>query len=665
MTSDTTLEADLVPPEKLPYMRGLDGLRAIAVMAVLFYHADFTWARGGFLGVEVFFVISGYLITSLLLVEWLRTGTVGLKTFWLRRARRLLPAVFLLLGAVSLMSIFIYRDVVHRMLGDVVAALGYFTNWFLIVENVSYFETFGRPPLLQHLWSLSIEEQFYVLWPLVFSFGMALFKAKKRETTIRSFLGLTVVGIVASTAMMAMLYTPYDDPSRVYYGTDTRAAGILVGVALSLVWIPWRLNKDLSSKKVSLLNAGGWASLLALGWILVATDEFSPLLYRGGFLVTSLVTAAVIAITVHPAARLGAVLEIAPLKWIGLRSYGIYLWHWPIFMVTRPGFDISGNPYLLFTLRTALTFGVAEVSYRFVEEPIRRLGFRTWMGQIRGVFGVSNLRGASIMGSAILATIAIVVGGLVLGAARPPAVTIASQAVSDGEPIPELTADVVAPPTTSAGPAEAAGDEAVAKAGPVDTGATEEGVQAAPTSSVPVASGESASTTSTPEDSIEEPVAQASPVTVSIIGDSVVAGAAAPLEAVFGSTLVLDATVSRQFKHADDVAAQMRADNLLGDVVIVHLGTNGAFSNETFDEVVSGLSDAQKLIIVNAKVPRRWEGSVNSAIAAGQERWPHVTVIDWHTIAGEHPEWFNEDRVHLNRTGQHEYAKLLYAAVNG
>lgn len=604
---------DLVPPERLPYMPGIDGLRAIAVMAVLFYHADFTWARGGFLGVEVFFVISGYLITSLLLVEWLRTGTIGLKSFWIRRARRLLPAVFVLIIGVSLAAIVVYRDALERMLGDVVAATGYITNWFLIVRDVSYFEVFGRPPLLQHLWSLSVEEQFYLLWPLIFSVGLALIHRGNQKRTIRSFLLLTIAGIIGSTLLMAFLFTPFEDPSRVYYGTDTRAAGILVGVALSLVWIPWRLPATLPPRQRTALNVGGIAALAALIVILVGMDEYSTLLYRGGFLLTSLVTAVVIGATVHPAGVLGGLLENPVMKWIGTRSYGIYLWHWPIFMVTRPGVDVADRPYVTFAVRTALTFVIAEVSYRYVESPIRHKGFRQWVIDTRRAAGIHTVRGGSIVAIAALASISFILAGLTWGS---------------------ITRDT--------------GSVAVA------SGATEE-------VSLPPVLEETPIETSTTSTTVALPPEY---VAVSMIGDSVLAGAQAVVENTLENPLVIDATVNRQFKHADDVAEDLRANGALGDVVVLHLGTNGAFSSDTFDEVIESLPDVDRVLVLTAKVPRRWEASVNRTILEGAERWPIVEVIDWHTISGQHPEWFFEDQVHLNGTGMRKYAELLSDAIN-
>jgi peptidoglycan/LPS O-acetylase OafA/YrhL len=669
ITTHQKTDADLVPPDRLPYMQGIDGLRAIAVMAVLFYHGDFTWARGGYLGVEVFFVISGYLITSLLLVEWLRTGTIGIKSFWIRRARRLLPAVFLLLGVVSLASMLLFRDTLYRMLGDVVAATGYVTNWFLIVNDVSYFETFGRPPLLQHLWSLSVEEQFYVLWPLIFTVGMLFFRGRSQKATIRSFLWMTVVGIIASTVLMALLFTPYEDPSRVYYGTDTRAAGILVGVALSLVWMPWRLPKTLNERATRTLNVIGVGALAGLIVILGTLDEFSPFLYRGGFLVTSVVTAVAIAITVLPAASLGTWLENPAMKWIGTRSYGIYLWHWPIFMVLRQGFDVPWGQIPTFIVRLALTFAVAEVSYRYVESPIRHLGFRQWMTNIRRIFGISTLRGGSAVAATALALVVVLFGGLVWGSVRglQPAV-IASPSGSGTVSGAVVEADIDQPATAGALTDDQAQGESIGVADePTTTGA--DGTQPSTTrvSETPedVSTGEnSPPAEGTPATTTLPPASAAQLSSVTLIGDSVLAGADAVVLATLPNDVDIQASVNRQFKHADDVANDLAGAGFLGEVVVIHLGTNGAFSAETFDEVMGSLVNTERVIVLTAKVPRRWESNVNSAIAAGAQRWPDVEIIDWHTIAGAHPEWFNDDKVHLNRTGMQAYADLLDSTIN-
>jgi len=655
-SSYTKLEqsADLVPPARLPYMRGLDGLRAIAVMAVVFYHADFTWATGGFLGVEVFFVISGYLITSLLLVEWLRTGTIDLKNFWLRRARRLLPAVFLLLAVVSTMSILFYRDTLNRMLGDVVAAMTYVTNWFFIFRQDSYFEAFGRPPALRHLWSLGVEEQFYILWPLIFTFGLAMLGKGTQKRTLKRFGLLVLSGVVASTALMFLLYTPYEDPSRVYYGTDTRATGILVGVLLALVWMPWKLPSKITRRQGISINAIGIVAIGILVYILGNLSEFAPFLYRGGFLVTSLVTVTAIAATVHPGASLGRILDTPVMKWIGTRSYGIYLWHWPIFVITRPGFDIPWAVAPTFAFRLALTFAVTELSYRYVESPIRHDGFRVWMTGIRHRIRINSVQTATTFALSVIAAIVLIGAGLVQGAVTQPTSLLASPDDTDSitvgmspaddqlEEQPEIDGEAQAPqPTLPTDGADSA----------VDTTSTTTATSS--TSTLP-----STSTTV-----ITQPPPPLPSVT--FIGDSVMLGAEQALIDTLPNDVNVDATVSRQFKHAGSVAADLRAAGRLGDIVVLHLGTNGAFNSEMFDKVMTELQDRDRVIIVNAKVPRRWEDLVNSAIDSGSKRWPNVEVVDWNTYGNARPELFGKDQVHLNVEGKGVYARLLDRVING
>jgi len=617
----TTKSGDLIPPERLPYMAGLDGLRAIAVMAVVFYHADFTWARGGFLGVEVFFVISGYLITSLLLVEWLRTDNVDLKAFWVRRARRLLPAVFLLLGVVALWSVFFLKDTLYRLGGDILAASTYVTNWFFIVRNDSYFEAFGRPPLLRHLWSLSVEEQFYVLWPVLFSIGFALVGGRSKHATIRRFRWLVIVGAIGSIAWMAYLFVPFEDPSRVYYGTDTRAAGILIGIALATAWMPWRLPKRVSARYKIGLNIAGWGSLVGLLAILWKMSEFSPVLYRGGLAVTSILTAVVIAVIAHPAGGFGKVLSNPVMDWIGTRSYGIYLWHWPIFMIMRPGVDVPWNSMLTFAVRLGLTFGIAELSYRYVETPIRKVGYRVWMRGITRRIGVATPRVATAVAVGVFVAFASV------------AAVLAVSAGGGG------SSTVVASP---------GGDSSEIGGVPVETTTT--------TNAIPVAS------TTTPPPTVTTPPDVPG---YTFIGDSVLLGAKAAVESAFGPNVVVDALESRQFKHADDVARELRAQGKLGDIVVLHLGTNGAFSSETFDEVMTELSDRDKVVVLTVKVPRRWESTVNSAIWSGKERWPDIQVVDYKSFGDAHPDLYVSDEVHLTATGRTKYAEFLDAQING
>ncbi|MDO8732480.1 MAG: acyltransferase family protein [Actinomycetota bacterium] len=355
---------------EMGYIPGLDGIRAIAVIGVLLYHADLDFIPGGFLGVDVFFVLSGFLITSLLLEQYQRSGRINFKVFYLGRIRRLFPALIAVLLVVGIVSAFFYKDAAGRSLSDIIASFFYVNNWWYIVGDQSYFDFIARPPLLKHLWSLAIEEQFYFIWPAVAFLIM-------RKWQRRGVLLFSLLLAFASTAWMFYLsnangYPELADPTRVYFGADSHAMGLLIGAALAAVWRPGRMQAKVNPLARNLLNLIGVLALAGLLGFYVFVGEFAPWLYRGGFLILAGIVALLIAITSHPASGFCWLLGLQPLRYIGQRSYGLYLWHWPIFAVTRPELDIPLDGLSLLVLRLGLTFGAAELSYRYLEMPIRR-----------------------------------------------------------------------------------------------------------------------------------------------------------------------------------------------------------------------------------------------------------------------------------------------------
>ena len=334
------------------YMPGLDGLRALAVLAVIAYHLQPGWAQGGLLGVGVFFTLSGYLITDLLLGQRDAVGHLRLGNFWLRRARRLLPALFLMLAVVVAWVTLLDRSQLPALRGDVLAAALYVSNWWNIFRHASYFSNFGPPPPLDHLWSLAVEEQFYLVWPFLLWLGLRYVRGRYRLA------GLTLVGAALSATVMALLYQPGVDPTRVYEGTDTRAFGLLVGAALAMVWPSRRLGAGLSVRRRLLLDGAGVVGLVVIALLIWRTDQYSVFLYRGGMVLLSVATVLVVAALAHPASWLGPALGWKPLRWLGVRSYGIYLWHWPIIVLTTPT-EQRGVNLSLGVLQVGATIAVA------------------------------------------------------------------------------------------------------------------------------------------------------------------------------------------------------------------------------------------------------------------------------------------------------------------
>jgi peptidoglycan/LPS O-acetylase OafA/YrhL len=367
------------------YLPGLDGLRALAVLAVIAYHEQFSWAPGGLLGVGVFFTLSGYLITDLLLSQWSRDGELGLGGFWFRRARRLLPALFVMLGVVSAWVSLFGRSQLGSLRGALPAAVGYVSNWYLIAAHNSYFARFAPPAPLDHLWSLAVEEQFYLLWPWLLILALACLPARGRpgewwrsgppgKSRARWLVLPTLLLAAASAVLMLAFYQPGVDPTRVYEGTDTRAAGLLIGAALAMVWPTRRAAARLGSLDTSrwsrlVIDGVGVAGLVVIGIMIWQVGEYSPFIYRGGMTVLALGTAAVVAAVAYPGTLVGRALGWRPLRWIGVRSYGIYLWHYPVIVLTTP--PNATEDLTRATLQILASIALAAVSWRFVEEPIR------------------------------------------------------------------------------------------------------------------------------------------------------------------------------------------------------------------------------------------------------------------------------------------------------
>ena len=352
------------------YIPALDGLRALAVIAVVIYHMNATALQSGLLGVTIFFVLSGYLITGLLIREWSTTKKINLPQFWLRRVRRLFPAiVFVLLGTIVLTGVFA-PDMLTKLRNDIVAALLFFTNWWYIFQDVSYFEAMGAPSPVTHFWSLAIEEQFYLIWPPLL---LLLFSKRVKKRHIQ--LGLLVAAI-ASAAAMAILYSPQADPSRVYYGTDTRAFSLLIGAFLAFEFPPARVNghgrQGFTARDRKIALGVGSAALAGILVMMVAVNGYSPFLYYGGIALLSLLTGALIITLADGRSPLARFFALRPLVWIGKLSYSIYLWHYPLLLLMNPQNFTGETPWFAYVGQALVILAASAISYYVVETPLRK-----------------------------------------------------------------------------------------------------------------------------------------------------------------------------------------------------------------------------------------------------------------------------------------------------
>jgi len=416
------------------------------------------------------------------------------------------------------------------------------------------------------------------------------------------------------------LFDQSGDPSRVYYGTDTRAAALLVGAALAFAWSPWRLRATTGRGARYVLDGIGIAALAGLAWIMLNVTEFEPRLYRGGFLVVAILAGLVLAVTVHPAGGLLQwTLSRSWLRWIGLRSYAIYLWHWPVYMVTRPELDpIPLTGYPLLTVRIGITLALAELSYRFVESPVRYGALSKHFGRLRTSQGAERWRLTRVTllsgGAAAIAMVVIVAGFLNAGPTPVPPGFESAQTVSN------TSTSTTTPTTVAIQPGE-------------DPAAT------------------------TPPATVPPP-----PPPIHAIGDSVMLGAKGALEARMPGIQV-NASVSRHFGEVVGIATNLRDSGQLGDAVIIHMGTNGLITDGEFDAMMEALRDVDRVVILNVKVPRRWEAPDNATLDGAVARWPNAVLVNWNAEGNAHPEWFWQDGYHLQDTGPAAYADLIAKAA--
>ena len=596
------------------YRPGLDGLRAFAVAAVVAYHLAPGVVPGGFLGVDVFFVISGYLITGLLVEEWRSKGTIGLPQFWMRRIRRLYPAIVVLLAAVVLVTAVADRAALATSRLTIPLALVYQTNWWFIFHHVPYFERFGPPPVFLHLWSLAIEEQYYLVWPPLLLLMLHLWRRRGRIALV------ALGGAAVSAILMAALYHGGASVNRVYFGTDTHSEGLLLGSALGLFAPPASLATRVAERSRRTLDRAAAVSLVGLFVLVLVLGQGSAVTWDGGLMLAVVLSGVAVLVAAHPACRTGQVLAVRPLRWLGTRSYSVYLWHWPVIVLTgaQGAFPLYGLSQLV--IRLGATAGLAEASYRWVERP-----WRTGAAQrvIREQLQVSRRMRRSILSASASAF-----AGLAI-----------------------LVAFVPAP----AGPRFQRVTETAAAAQRVV------GPGRAPAFSQPAAlHDQELRARVTP---LDVPPAAEPRQGVLAIGDSVMLAAQQDLVAALGPGTVVDAAVGRQvYQGLDRLAAYKQAGRLdTVEAVVIDLGTNGPFTPQDMTELEALTAGVPKVVLVNVRVPLPWQAETDATIRSVARR-PGFRIVNW-WAASRNRALLWPDGVHPNPAGQAVYAQLVKAAL--
>lgn len=598
----------------LARLPGLDGLRGVAVLAVIGYHLNLGhFLPAGFLGVDIFFTVSGFIITALLLQEHAQSGRIDFPAFYLRRARRLFPAALVMLLLLVPLTPLFQPAALPRLREDLPAAFLYLSNWWQIVAQQSYFEAIEQPRLLQHLWSLAVEEQYYLLWPLA-----ALWLLNR---TGRTGLGVAA-GLIAlaSTVWMAWLYTTQlegGDPSRVYLGTDTHLMGLLAGSALAAWWNPWKIRMA-SRASDEILNLAGTAALAALIWGMAETHEGMPGLYQGGFLLAALLTCVVIGAATREGTWVAWMLSSRPMLWLGARSYSLYLWHWPVVVWLRPSAQADALELTwVNAARLAITLLCAEASYRWVET--------RW---------TQNAKAKPWRRSATWAFVALLgVNAAVLGLM--PGTTSPQQNTNAQTDLP-ASARLDDQPGKSTGPQRSPATDPTSD--PAQT--TSAGV---PTVTAP-----------------QTPGAHYQKVT--LVGDSVLLGASPYLLRRLPSASV-EAKVGRQGSDGLKLVQSLRQETQLGDATVIHLGTNGYLAEKQFRALLEQLSDRKTVVVLNVYGARRWTGPNNELIGRLSQHFDNVRLIDWHAIGQANPSYFVQDGIHLSGAGIHAYYNQIRMAL--
>ena len=605
---------------KSKYLPSIDSLRALAVLAVIIYHVDVNYLPGGFLGVDLFFVLSGYLISSLIIKEYRKTGSLNLYNFYIRRARRLLPAVYFMI-TVGLVVMVLFNEVLLRKSHlDAIFGYIYSSNWWYIFHKLDYFDSFGAQSPFKHLWSLAIEEQFYMVFPLLFLLVNRKKKSKDGTYILNKNFLYVVLGLILVSLIAHILLFDINNISRIYFGTDTRAFSLLVGVVGAILYPMERLHDKVTQQQNMIYSVVSLASIATLITVMIYTSEYNTWLYRGGFLLVAILGLIVIISSGKQHTLMSKLLSFKPVVFIGKISYSLYLWHFPVLVLTTPVSEI-GNPNIIFVvLRVILTFILATASYVFVETPIRKLGFKNYINVIFKKLKKRPRKSRKVY-AAIVGLVSILFLMGIFGKSVP---FISTAFVKEMEANKETQF--------------------------VNNGNNKDNNQEKSSDS----NKDNKDNKDNKEDKNNSDKKYSS---VLVMGDSLTVDIGEKFQELYPGA-VIDGKIGRQLYVAVEEAKSYSKYNNENSAIIFQLGTNGPFTESQIEELVKEFDKAD-IYFVNIKVPRAWEKTVNIALKETQEKHSNVKLIDWYSVANSTKDLFEPDRVHLNQTGIAEMVTLI------
>ncbi|APT19150.1 hypothetical protein FC62_GL000266 [Amylolactobacillus amylotrophicus DSM 20534] len=630
-----------IKKQKNRYITGYDGLRTFGVLGVILYHLNPNVFVGGYLGVPIFFAVSGYLVTDHMLASYQQTGHYDNKGYLLRRIKKIYPQLLTVLLASSAYIFMFQRDLLAKLYQIFISNVLNVYNWWQIANGQSYFERFaGHESPFTHLWTLSIEGQFYLIWPLIIFLLVRYVKKPGRMFGI--MLGVSVL----SAALMAFLYQPGVDTSRIYYGTDTRLFAILLGGALAVIWPSTQLRTHIAKSDRRLLNTIGAVAALGMLFLIFSPmmDPQKALTYRGGMFIFSILTVILIAIVAHPGADFNRYLTNPIFKWVGQRSYGIYLYQFPVMIFFENKVKVNpSNQIIAQIIEVLIILVVSDLAYRLIERP---LGKVTWSKTRRYIKNIFDFHSPKIFRKVgfVFAVLIILVGASAIivsptvKAADPNDSPLAKQIAKNKAEDKKRNSALIRQAKEAKKKKINKSDlyreaEQNAKEKPINREFEPYGIS-----------------------QLQLQLAQKLPVTA--IGDSVMAGSSNNLKVIFPQ-MIVDASVSRQLVNSFDLVNSYKQKGALNDTVLIALGTNGPFTSDDMAHMMQIIGPSRRVFWINTKVPRQWQGDVNELLTESAAKYRNLTVIDWYKYSVSHQDWFYDDQTHPSPDGSKYYTAFI------